>query len=41
MKVDKNYCMSSYLCFRYVADPEIVFKEGVKHDDHISDTSGR
>lgn len=35
MKVDKNYCMSSYLCFRYVADPEIVFKEGVKHDDHI------
>ncbi|MBD5521767.1 MAG: asparagine synthase [Lachnospiraceae bacterium] len=34
MKVDKNYCMSSYLCFRYVADPEIVFKEGVNHDDH-------
>lgn len=35
MKVDKNYCMSSYLAFRYVANPEIVFKEGVRHDDHI------
>lgn len=35
MKVDKNYCMSSYLAFRYVADPEIVFKEGVRHDDHV------
>ena len=35
MKVDKNYCMSSYLSFRFVADSDIVFKEGVCHDDHI------
>ncbi len=35
MKVDKNFCMSSYLAFRYVTDPEIVFKEGVMHDDHV------
>lgn len=33
-KVDKNYCMSSYLSFRYVADKEIIFKEGVVHNDH-------
>ena len=34
MKVDKEYCMSSYLCFRYVADSEVIFKEGVVHKDH-------
>lgn len=33
-KVDKNYCMSSYLGFRYVADQNIIFKEGVVHKDH-------
>lgn len=33
-KVDKNYCMSSYLSFRYVADKEILFKEGIVHKDH-------
>lgn len=32
--VDKNYCMSSYLSFRYVADKKKVFKEGVVHKDH-------
>lgn len=34
MKVDKNYCMSSYLTFRYVYDPNICFKEGIIHRDH-------
>ncbi len=34
MRVDKDYCMSSYLCFRYVADKEIIFKEGIVHKDH-------
>lgn len=33
-KVDKNYCMSSYLSFRYVADKKILFKEGIVHEDH-------
>lgn len=34
MKVDKEYCMSSYLCFRYVAEKDIIFKEGIYHKDH-------
>ena len=34
MKVDKKYCMSSYLTYRYVYDPEICFKEGIVHHDH-------
>lgn len=34
MKVDKEYCMSSYLCFRYVANKDIIFKEGICHKDH-------
>ena len=34
MKVDKAYCMSSYLCFRYVEGENVVFKEGVTHNDH-------
>ena len=29
--VDKNYCMSSYLAFRYIEDPEKDFAEGKKH----------
>lgn len=33
-KVDKNYCMSSYLGFRYVVDQDVIFKEGVVHKDH-------
>lgn len=35
MKVDKAYCMSSYLAFRYVYDPERCFKEGLPHRDHM------
>lgn len=40
MKVDKEYCMSSYLVFRYVCEKDICFKEGVIHHDHelIGDT---
>lgn len=34
MKVDKKYCMSSYLTFRYVVDKDTIFKEGIVHDDH-------
>lgn len=34
MKADKAYCMSSYLTYRYIADPEKVFKEGVPHVEH-------
>lgn len=39
MKVNKDYCMSSYLTFRYVYDKNICFKDGVVHHDHelISD----
>ena len=33
MRVDKNYCMSSFLTFRYIADPEIVFAEGIEHTE--------
>ena len=29
--VDKNYCMSSFLTFRYIADPDMEFKEGLHH----------
>lgn len=34
MRVDKDYCMSSYLTYRYVYDPEICFKEGIVHHNH-------
>lgn len=34
MIVDKNYCMSSYLAFRYIFDKKICFKEGIQHNDH-------
>ena len=34
MRIDKNYCMSSYLAYRYVYDQEICFKEGLIHRDH-------
>ena len=33
--VDKNYCMSSFLAFRYVVDQDKTFKEGLEHDDYI------
>lgn len=29
--VNKKYCMSSYLAFRYIEKPEMEFKEGFKH----------
>ncbi len=31
MKIDKNYCMSSYMAFRYIEDENINFKEGMSH----------
>lgn len=31
--VDKNYCMSSYLAFRYIEDEEKEFCEGFKHSN--------
>ena len=34
MRVDKEYCMSSYLAVRYVYDQNVCFKEGVSHNDH-------
>ncbi|MCI8295706.1 MAG: asparagine synthase [Lachnospiraceae bacterium] len=34
MRIDKAYCMSSYLAFRYVHDQETYFKEGLIHHDH-------
>lgn len=34
MRVDKNYCMSSYLIYRYVYDSEVCFKEDILHHDH-------
>lgn len=33
--VDKNYCMSSFLAFRYIVDQNKTFKEGMEHDDYI------
>lgn len=29
--IDKNYCMSSFLAFRYIVDDDKEFKEGVRH----------
>lgn len=29
--VDKQYCMSSYLAFRYIEDNERDFYEGLRH----------
>lgn len=29
--VDKNFCMSSYLAFRYIEDPDKEFADGIKH----------
>ena len=29
--VDKNYCMSSYLAFRYIERPDAEFKDGLHH----------
>lgn len=32
MTVDKNYCMSSYLAFRFIVDDDKEFKEGFDHN---------
>lgn len=29
--IDKEYCMSSFLAFRYVVNPEMIFEGGVEH----------
>ena len=31
MRVDKNFCMSSYLAFRYIEDPSKCFAPGLTH----------
>lgn len=38
-KVDKNYCMSSFLSFRYIVDSQKIFREGVEHHhfSHLPD----
>lgn len=33
--VDKNYCMSSYLAFRYIERDDMEFKEGLHHTKDI------
>ena len=33
--VDKNYCMSSFLAFRYIVDQNKTFKEGLEHANYI------
>lgn len=33
VKIDKSYCMSSFLTFRYIADPDTLFGEGIKHTE--------
>lgn len=35
MRVDKNYCMSSYMAFRYIEDIDVNFKAGMQHE-HIA-----
>ncbi len=34
MKVDKEKCMSLYLAFRYIGDPDVQFAPGIVHRDH-------
>ncbi len=34
MTVDKEFCMSSYLAFRFVVDEEKIFKSGLAHKEH-------
>lgn len=38
MSVDKNYCMSSYLAFRYVAKNGVEYFDGLHHPDTVFDT---
>ncbi len=35
MSVDKNYCMSSYMAFRYIEDLKKNFKEGMTHENIV------
>ncbi len=35
MGVDKNYCMSSFLAFRYIVDGEKNFGEGLRHKHFV------
>ena len=35
MSLDKNYCMSSYLAFRYIEDDEKDFYEGMHHSNIV------
>lgn len=40
-KINKEYCMSSYLAFRYVTDANKCFKKGLDHKDHIMIPQGQ
>ena len=33
--VDKNFCMSSYMAFRYIEKDDVEFCEGMKHKNYI------
>ncbi len=35
MSIDKNYCMSSYMAFRYIEDTNKNFKEGLIHENIV------
>lgn len=35
MSLDKNYCMSSYLAFRYIEDDDKDFYEGMHHSNIV------
>lgn len=39
--VDKNYCLSSYLAFRYIVDPNKEFKDGLKHIGYVDYYKGK
>ena len=36
MKIDKEYCMNSYLTVRYIHGKDKIFKEGLPHREHPS-----
>ena len=33
--IDKNFCMSSYLAFRYIEKPDVDFAEGLHHKNFV------
>lgn len=39
--VDKRYCMSSYLAFRYIERDGVDFYEGLHHRNHTAGEAGR